>query len=249
MIGSARVKSAPTTRMTSIGAGCGVVVTIEGLSQQFTSGPSTIAAIQDLDLSVAAGSSLAIMGPSGSGKSTLLHLIGGIQPVQRGEILVGETTLAGLRGKNLDRYRRSIGLVFQRFHLLPALTALDNVLAPVLTQRTPFDKQARGRELLDIVGLADRERAMPAQLSGGQQQRVAIARALINSPRLLLADEPTGSLDSTTGAEMMDLLMAMGQQFKTTLIVATHEEAVADRCDRVIELRDGRLSNIRYPHA
>jgi putative ABC transport system ATP-binding protein len=130
--------------------------------------------------------------------------------------------------------------VFQRFHLLPALTARDNVVAPVLPFRTEFDKQARATELLTRVGLADRLSALPSKLSGGQQQRVAIARALINRPQLLLADEPTGNLDSATGASIIDLLLELRNEFGTTVVIATHDSAVAGRCDVVHRLRDGR---------
>jgi putative ABC transport system ATP-binding protein len=138
-------------------------------------------------------------------------------------------------------YRRRIGFVFQRFHLLPALTVLDNVAAPLLPYRTSFAKFDKARDLLAAVGLAGRERSIPSRLSGGQQQRVAIARALINDPGLLLADEPTGNLDSATGAEIMDLLVDLRERRGMTIVVATHDPVIASRCDRIIRLRDGRV--------
>jgi putative ABC transport system ATP-binding protein len=137
-----------------------------------------------------------------------------------------------------------VGLVFQRFHLLPALSALDNVIAPVIPVRVNFDRVARARELLAAVGLAGRESALPSQLSGGQQQRVAIARALINSPALILADEPTGSLDSATGAEILSLLRRVGAERSATMVIATHDREIAQACDYAISMRDGRLSPI-----
>jgi putative ABC transport system ATP-binding protein len=140
-------------------------------------------------------------------------------------------------------YRRSIGFVFQRFHLLPALSVLDNVLAPVLPYRVAFDKRGRARELLSAVGLDARESSLPSRLSGGQQQRVAIARALINQPRLLLADEPTGNLDSNTGQAILELLLELRHRHGMTILIATHDRDVARRCDEAIHLRDGRLAN------
>ncbi len=139
-------------------------------------------------------------------------------------------------------YRRTIGFVFQRFHLLPALSVLDNVAAPVLPYRTPFDKLRRARELLEAVGLGERGSSFPSRLSGGEQQRVAIARALINEPGLVLADEPTGNLDSSTGAEIMDLLVGLRRDRGLTVIVATHDPVVAARGNRIVRLRDGRVA-------
>ncbi|KHD75324.1 ABC transporter [Actinoplanes utahensis] len=187
------------------------------------------------------GTSVALTGPSGSGKSTLLHLIGAIERLDAGSIVVGGREIGGLSGKELAAYRRTVGFVFQRFHLLPALTALDNVIAPVLPFRTAFDKRQRALELLDLVGLKDRAGALPSQLSGGQQQRVAIARALVNDPPLLLADEPTGNLDSRTGESIVDLLLSLRDDRGATVVVATHDPGLAERCDGSLRLRDGVL--------
>lgn len=199
-------------------------------------------AVDHVDLTIAAGSVTALVGPSGSGKSTLLHLIGAIDSVTSGSVEVDGEVVSSLRGRSLARYRRSVGFIFQQFHLLPALTAQDNVLAPVLPVRTEFDKSARARELLAAVGLAGREKSLPAKLSGGQQQRVAIARAMINDPLLILADEPTGNLDSTTAHEVLDLLLGLSRERGTTIVLATHDSEVAQRCDSVVTLRDGRPS-------
>ncbi len=198
-------------------------------------------AAQDITLEVEPGSTVALTGASGSGKSTLLHLIGGMDRPSAGTITVDGTDLGGLRGRRMSEYRRSVGFVFQRFHLLPTLSVHDNVLAPLLPVRG--NRRLRGRvdELIDAVGLAGRERALPSQLSGGQQQRVAIARALVGEPRLLLADEPTGNLDSTTGEEILTLLFDLQAAVGMTILLATHDLQVATRCDRLLRLRDGAV--------
>jgi putative ABC transport system ATP-binding protein len=219
----------------------GAAVAITGLAKRFRSGGAEIVAVDDLTLELGAGSITAISGPSGSGKSTLLHLVGAMESADAGTITVDGVAITGLGRRRLIAYRRTVGFVFQRYHLLPALTALDNVIAPVLPYRVDFDKAGRGRELLAAVGLAGRERSLPSQLSGGQQQRVAIARALVAQPRLLLADEPTGNLDFLTGVGILDLLVELQQEYGMTVLVATHEQHVAARCERMIRLRDGRL--------
>lgn len=197
-----------------------------------------VTALEGVDLRIADGTAVALTGPSGSGKSTVLHLVGGMDRPDSGSVEVDGTELTGRR---LDAHRRRIGFVFQRFHLLPALTVLDNVLAPVLPRRVDFDKRARATELLEAVGLAGRAHALPSELSGGQQQRVAISRALINRPGLLLADEPTGNLDSVTGREIIDLLLSLRERYGMTMLVATHDIEVAASCDRIVRLQDGRV--------
>jgi putative ABC transport system ATP-binding protein len=219
----------------------GATIQVDTLRRVFRTGGAEIVAADDLTLHIPAGSMVAVTGPSGSGKSTLLHLIGAIERPDAGTITVDAVEVTKLRRGKLAEYRRSIGFVFQRYHLLPALTALDNVLAPVLPYKVDFRKADRAREMLAAVGLAGRENALPSQLSGGQQQRVAIARALIGRPRLLLADEPTGNLDSKTGAEILDLLGELRETYGMTLLVATHEQHVAARSDRVLRLRDGAV--------
>jgi putative ABC transport system ATP-binding protein len=221
----------------------GATVQLRGVCKTYRTGAGVpVAALADVSLDIRAGQAVAITGASGSGKSTLLHLIGAMDVADEGTVLVGERDLGALSGAQRAAYRRRIGFVFQRFHLLPALTACDNVAAPVLPFRTGFDKRARASQLLAAVGLEGREHDLPAKLSGGQQQRVAIARALIGDPELLLADEPTGNLDSGTGRDVLDLLFRLRRDRGITLLLATHDEAVAARCDRVIELRDGRLT-------
>ena len=220
-----------------------VPVECTGLVKRFTSGGGPITAINEVTLRVEPGSMVAVTGASGSGKSTLLHLIGAIEQPDSGSITVGGTDLTKLRRGGLTAYRRKVGFVFQRYHLLPTLTALDNVIAPVTPYRVRFDKVTRARELLAAVNLSGREMALPAQLSGGEQQRVALARALMASPRLLLADEPTGNLDSRSGDAVLDLLVDLRRDFPMTILIATHEQHVAARCDRLVRLRDGVLTD------
>ena len=200
-----------------------------------------LVATDAVSLAIPAGATVALVGPSGSGKSTLLHLMGAMDRPSSGTVRVDDVDLAQLPPRRLAAYRRTVGFVFQRSHLLPALNVLDNVLAPLLPVRTGFDKRARARELLAAVGLAGRESALPSRLSGGQQQRVAIARALVVEPQLLLADEPTGNLDSTTGAEILDLLFTVPATSGTPIVLATHDPHAATRCDRIVRLRDGAV--------
>jgi putative ABC transport system ATP-binding protein len=177
----------------------GFGVEIGGVSKRYASDGQVVGALEQIQLSVAEGEVVALAGPSGSGKSTLLHVIGAMDSPDAGSLQVGGREVTALSRGEQAAYRRTIGFVFQRFHLLPALNVRDNVAAPVLPYRTAYDKFARASELLAAVGLGDRAHSLPSRLSGGEQQRVAIARALINEPGLLLADEPTGNLDSVTG--------------------------------------------------
>jgi putative ABC transport system ATP-binding protein len=219
----------------------GFRVELRGVTKTFQAGARTITALDSVSLSVEPGGVVAVTGPSGSGKSTLLHAIGAMDEFDAGSITVGEFPVHSLDGRGRAGYRRRIGFVFQHFHLLPALTTRDNVAAPLLPHRVDFDKHERARELLAAVGLEDREDDLPSQLSGGEQQRVAIARALVNDPGLLLADEPTGNLDSETGLEIVQLLLDLRAERAMTVIVVTHNPLVAARCDRVARLHDGRL--------
>ncbi|GAA5017132.1 ABC transporter ATP-binding protein [Streptomyces siamensis] len=213
-----------------------VSVALRGVSRRY---PGLIA-LDEVDLEVAAGEAVMLTGPSGAGKSTVLHVTGGMDRPDEGSV---EIDGKELRPRDLDGHRRRIGFVFQRFHLLPALTVLDNVLAPVLPRKVDFDRRERGTELLEAVGLGGRADALPAELSGGQQQRVAVARALINRPGLLLADEPTGNLDSVIGREIIDLLMSLRERYGMTMLIATHDAEVAANGDRVVRLQDGRITS------
>jgi putative ABC transport system ATP-binding protein len=224
----------------------GFALHLVGVQKTYSPGNAEpITAVDDVSLDLAAGDTAALTGPSGSGKSTLLHLLGAIDESDGGTIEVGGTEITGLGRGRLAAYRATVGFVFQKFHLLPALSARDNVIAPALPRRRrlTFDPAARAQQLLDAVGLGDRARALPSQLSGGQQQRVAIARALIMQPGLLLADEPTGNLDSATGAEIIDLLLALNAEHGTTLVIATHDPAIAGRCRHVIRVHDGAITS------
>ena len=212
-----------------------------GVSKRYGTGGQPVTAADNVSLAVGGGGFIALTGASGSGKSTLLHLIGAMERPDSGRIVSGGTEVTALRGAALAAYRRTVGFVFQRYNLLPALTALDNVIAPVLPYRTGWDKAGRGRELLEAVGLGGRERSLPSRMSGGEQQRVAIARALINTPHLVLADEPTGNLDSRTASGILDVLARLRRENQMTVIIATHDPQIAARCDRLIRLKDGAV--------
>lgn len=217
-------------------------VVLENVTKRYRLGDgSWLTAIDCPSFVAESGSSTALVGPSGSGKSTLLHLVGAIDKPDRGRITVGGLDLTALNRKHLADYRSTIGFVFQQYHLLPAMSALDNVLAPLVGRKVSFDRKQRALELLDSVGLAARAHAVPSQMSGGQQQRVAIARALINNPRLLLADEPTGSLDASTAAGIIELLRRLQSERGMTMIVGTHDEATAKKCDSVVTIEGGAL--------
>ena len=219
----------------------GFEVKLEAVSKRYEADGEAVVALGEVDLHVDSGAMLAVMGPSGSGKSTLLHVVGAMDRPDSGTVKVERFTVTALPRSEQAGYRRRIGFVFQRFHLLPALTVLDNVVAPVLPFRTEFDKFERGRALLASVGLADRGRSLPSKLSGGEQQRVAIARALIGEPGLLLADEPTGNLDSVNGADIVQLISDLRTEKHMTVIVATHDPVIASTCERVVTMRDGRV--------
>jgi len=222
------------------GGGSGVLVR-QARKEYVTPGGVPIRALDGVDLDVEAASVTAVVGPSGSGKSTLLHLIGGMDRPDSGTIEVGGVEVTALSRGQLVAYRRTVGFVFQSFALLPALTARDNVMLPVIPYTHDATARARAEELLAEVGLEGREHALPSQLSGGQQQRVAIARALMNRPSVLVADEPTGNLDSATGAAILDLLLEIRASQETTVVLATHDMHVAQRCDEVVPMADGRV--------
>lgn len=224
----------------------GTAVRISDVVKHYRLGDGTkLVATNHVTADIPAGLTTALMGSSGSGKSTLLHLIGAITKPDFGSINIDGEDISRLNRKELADYRSTIGFVFQQFHLLPAFTALDNVLAPLVSRKVSFDKHKRALELLEAVGLGGRETALPSQLSGGQQQRVAIARALVNGPQLLLADEPTGNLDSVTAGGIMSLIHDLQRANNTTVIIATHDPDIASNCDRKLQLKDGRLIAIQ----
>ncbi len=215
---------------------------VEGCSRTYaTPGGVAIRALDEVSVEFPSGSVSALCGPSGSGKSTLLHLLGGMDRPDAGAIWADAEELTAMSSSELVGYRRTVGFVFQSFALLPALTARDNVMLPVLPYRSGKQDLVRAAELLADVGLGGREDAVPSQLSGGQRQRVAIARALMGDPRLLVADEPTGNLDSATGGEIVDLLFELRDTRGITVVIGTHDESLAARCDATVRLRDGRV--------
>jgi len=215
-----------------------------GLKKTYVMGRRTLEVLRGVDMAIAVGDFVALRGASGTGKSTLLHLIGGLDTPNAGEILFRGQNIARFSESELTNFRnRRIGFVFQAYHLLPELTALENVSLTARIARIPVGVAAlRARELLTRVGLQDRLDHKPAELSGGEQQRVAIDRALINEPELLLADEPTGNLDSKTGGEIMQLLQTLRTEKHTTLVIATHDAKVAATAPRVVELVDGLIA-------
>jgi ABC-type lipoprotein export system ATPase subunit len=214
-----------------------------GLRREFRVGTETIAALDGLDLTVTPGEFVAVMGPSGSGKSTLLHLIGGLDRPTDGEVWVDGIELGRCPEREQIRHRREcVGFVFQCFHLLPTRSALENVeVAMMLAGVAPGERRGRARSLLEQVGLGHRLSHHPSQLSAGEQQRVAIARALGNGPSLILADEPTGNLDSRTGQDVMSILERLHREQQVTLVVVTHDPTIASYAGRVLHLLDGRF--------
>jgi putative ABC transport system ATP-binding protein len=225
------------------------MVRASGLDRTYRAGGLEVRAIRDVSVEVPAGDLVAITGRSGSGKTTLLNLIGGLDTPQRGRVLLDGRDITGLDEAGLLRMRReTVGFVFQSFALIPVLSAIENVGVPMRLTRTPVaERERRARLLLSLVGLEDHADQRPYELSGGQQQRVAIARALANRPRLLIADEPTGQLDSETGKSIMRLIQALVRDEGVTALVATHDPLLLGLADRVIELRDGAVVD-RRPH-
>jgi ABC-type lipoprotein export system ATPase subunit len=221
------------------------LLSTRALVKTYTMGKRALEVLRGVNLDVTRGEFLALRGASGAGKSTLLHLIGGLDSPNSGDIYFAGQNLAAFSERELTHFRnRRVGFVFQAYCLLPELDALENVCLPARMARVPVAQAvARGRELLSLAGLGDRMEHKPYELSGGEQQRVAIARALINEPELLLADEPTGNLDSRTGGEIIELLKNLHVGKKTTLVIATHDAKVAVHAQRIVELADGRITN------
>ncbi len=224
----------------------GPVVVLEQVTKRYQQARVEVHALRGVDLAVEPGEMLAITGPSGSGKSTLLHVVGALDLPTSGTIRVLGQDLRAMSDDALARFRRRhLGFVFQFFNLLPTLSATENAALPLLLDGVPrHDALARGRALLEKVGLGDRVDHRPDELSGGQQQRVALARALASEPRLLLADEPTGNLDSEAGAKVLDLLAEARRERGLTIVLVTHDPGVAARADRVVRLHDGLVEQI-----
>lgn len=219
-------------------------IQLEHVSRQYTMGEATIQAVNDVSLSIARNEFLALLGSSGSGKSTLLNLIAGLDRPTSGSIMAQGQNLAGLTSLELARYRcNTIGMIFQSFNLLPRMTLEENIELPLRLAEVPREERpGRVREALERVQLTHRLGHRPMQLSGGEQQRVAIARALVNRPKILLADEPTGNLDSTTGEAILSLLREVQQQMGMTIVMVTHERPLAERyADRLAIMGDGKL--------
>ena len=219
-----------------------VQISLRHISKSYVMGKVTVNALKDVSLDVAKGEFLVILGPSGSGKTTLLNLVGGIDSASSGNIQVDGIELSSLNDNNLTAYRRNhIGFVFQFFNLIPTLTAKENIEFAAELTRQPRDVMA----VLDEVGLAGRGDHFPSELSGGEQQRVAIARALVKDPPILLADEPTGELDYETGKHILSALRRINKDTNQTVLLVTHNSALADIADRVVRLRDGQIIEVR----
>ncbi len=218
------------------------MIQVSGLTKTITTPTHRVDILKGIDLQIPRGQFAAIMGPSGSGKSTLLGLLAGLDAPTSGRIVLDGEDITGLEEDQLALLRgRKIGFVFQSYHLIPTLTAEENVLLPLELSGLANSGSARARELLDSVGLLDRRDHYPVQLSGGEQQRVALARAFVGRPPILLADEPTGNLDTANGRVVLDLLMALNRREGTTLVLVTHDQQISEQADRRITLRDGRV--------
>lgn len=217
------------------------ILEVKNLSKVYGQGEMEVKALDDVSFSVEHGEFLAIVGPSGSGKSTLLHILGGVDTPTSGSVVIDNTEIAGLDETALAIFRRrQIGLIYQFYNLIPILTVEENLTLPLLLDGTKPDPR-QIQELVDKLGLGERLRHLPNQLSGGQQQRVSIGRALVNNPTLLLADEPTGNLDSQNSREIVSLLRSFNKDRKQTVIIITHDERIAMAADRVIAIEDGKI--------
>ena len=219
------------------------IIAATALTKVYGRGATEVRALDDVDFVVDRGEFVAIMGPSGSGKSTLLHVVGALEPATGGTVVLEGEHYDGLEDDELTRLRRErMGFVFQFFNLLPSLSAIENVMLPALIARKATDEmRARAKDLLARVGLAEREEHTPSELSGGEQQRVAIARALLLSPAVVLADEPTGNLDSRAGGQILRLMRDLNQDEGVTIVMVTHDPSAAAIADRIVFLRDGRV--------
>ena len=223
-----------------------MIVRFDGVHKYFQAGGVQIAALSDVSLSLEKKDFVTVMGPSGGGKTTLLNCMGGLDTPDAGEIQLNGKLLSGMKDRELTQLRRrEIGFVFQFFNLMPTLSVLENIELPLLLSHASKEGRDRIDGLLDYVGLKNRARSFPAELSGGEMQRVAIARALVHQPSLLLADEPTGNLDSENGIKILDLLKQASEDFETTVVVVTHNPQAAKYGNRHFEIRDGKLQTLK----
>lgn len=221
------------------------LIRLESVNKDYQMGEVTVHALRDFDLEVPEGEFTVLLGPSGCGKTTTLNLIGGLDKPTSGRVLVGEDDISGFDEDRLTGYRRDqVGFIFQFFNLIPTLSARENVEFALALNKKHKDPAGRAEELLDIVGLAGRADHFPSQLSGGEQQRVAIARALANDTRVILCDEPTGNLDIDTGRQVLSVLDKMNKQEKATVILVTHNTAIAPLADRIVHIRNGSVESI-----
>lgn len=219
------------------------ILKIEHLSKTYGKGETAVKALDDVSFSVQKGQFVAIIGPSGSGKSTILHMLGGVDRPTSGKVIVDNTDIYSLNETQLAIFRRrQIGLIYQFYNLIPVLTVEENIKLPMLLDEHKVDKK-QFSDLVKILNLQERLNHLPNQLSGGQQQRVSIGRALISNPAIMLADEPTGNLDSKNSREIVDLLKMFNKTFNQTLIVITHDERIALQADRIIAIEDGRIAS------
>lgn len=218
------------------------IVKMEHVTKIYGSGDTRVWALDDVNLTVQKGESLAVVGASGSGKSTLLHVMGGVDTVTNGKVIVDDRDITTLKDEEMSVFRRrKIGFVFQSYHLIPVLTVEENIQMPILLDHKKPDREYIDH-IIEMLGLKDRRKHLPNQLSGGQQQRAAIARALANRPSLILADEPTGALDSTNGNEVMALLQDSVKKLNQTLVLITHNIGLAREADRIVRITDGKLT-------
>lgn len=223
-----------------------IVLEAKNVWKVYGKGDNEVEALRGVNLKINRGEFVAIVGPSGSGKSTLLHILGGVDECSKGYILIEKQPLYQLSEKQLSILRRrKIGFIFQYFNLIPVLTVRENISMPILLDYKTEDKEYID-ELIKILGLSDREKHLPSQLSGGQQQRVAIGRALANRPAIILADEPTGNLDSKNSKEILDLIKYSVKKFNQTLVIITHDLSIAKQADRIIKIQDGMIVSDQY---
>jgi len=225
----------------------GSAIALDGVNLSLGQGAARVHILKGIDLHIGSGEAVVFVGPAGSGKSTLLMVMAGLERADSGTVAVAGENLSALDEDALARFRgRNVGIVFQSFHLIPTMTALENVAIPLELSGIAEARERASQELA-AVGLGDRLSHYPAELSGGEQQRVAVARALAPSPQIIVADEPTGNLDEDTGKQIIDLLFAGYAKRKTTLVLVTHDPALAGRCERVVRLRSGRIDGVSVP--